>query len=600
MVGRLALELQALLSGARITELRGGALSLTVALYRRQRQPVLYASFDPQAPLAAVLESAGPANESGPGSWAGGVAPLLRGSVVDAVHAVPNDRILNIDVSSRSAFGVPARHRIVLELEPRKANALVLRPMDHDRWTILAAAKEFEGSDGSRAIEVGEMYAPPPARRAKLDRAAFLTAVDIERLERSNSFDRLDPSTAVPERSSGDLRLRSLARLLGEFDPTCTPPLAREVIERALERPNDELGYAMLDVWGPLREQVAVAAADFAAPIFAYRRGSGVATCHVVSLTWPPGEASREKSLNALCAQELERGQRTRVEPAAAALRKRLELMLTRCDAEVAGLRAALDRADRATELRAAGDALYAGLADIEPGSTSFVTADGHAVALNPLLTPKQNAADYFKRYKRARSGLPRIKARLAALAAHKEHWEQLLWELDRADAQPALRTAIHADVTAAISKRKAPGAADFSRPGKAKRKSSGRMDSTAPKFGEGVLLSGGATAFVGRSPKDNERLTFVVARPNDYWFHARGIPGAHVILKLAHAGETPTQEQLEAAAALAAGASRASDAGKVEVDYTQRKHVRRQGKGATGLVWYTDVKTILVTPKGP
>jgi predicted ribosome quality control (RQC) complex YloA/Tae2 family protein len=75
-------------------------------------------------------------------------------------------------------------------------------------------------------------------------------------------------------------------------------------------------------------------------------------------------------------------------------------------------------------------------------------------------------------------------------------------------------------------------------------------------------------------------------------------VPGAHVILKLAHADDAPTQQQLSAAAALAAGASRASGAVKVEVDYTQRKHVRRQGKGATGLVWYTDVKTILVTPK--
>jgi predicted ribosome quality control (RQC) complex YloA/Tae2 family protein len=111
--------------------------------------------------------------------------------------------------------------------------------------------------------------------------------------------------------------------------------------------------------------------------------------------------------------------------------------------------------------------------------------------------------------------------------------------------------------------------------------------------------LPGGAIAHVGRSPKDNERVTFNAARPDDYWFHARGIPGAHVVLKLAHAGEAPTDEQIEMAAALAAGASRASNAAKVEVDYTQRKHVRRQGKGATGLVWYTDFKTVLVTPKG-
>ena len=69
------------------------------------------------------------------------------------------------------------------------------------------------------------------------------------------------------------------------------------------------------------------------------------------------------------------------------------------------------------------------------------------------------------------------------------------------------------------------------------------------------------------------------------------------MILRLPHAGDTPTDDQIARAAALAANASRASDAAKVEIDYTQRKHVRRQGKGATGLVWYTDFKTIAVVP---
>ena len=111
-----------------------------------------------------------------------------------------------------------------------------------------------------------------------------------------------------------------------------------------------------------------------------------------------------------------------------------------------------------------------------------------------------------------------------------------------------------------------------------------------------GIPISGGATAYVGRSPKDNERLTFSVARPNDFWFHARGVPGAHVLLRLASAGQSPTPEQVEAAAALAARSSRAGDANKVEVDYTQRKHVRRRA-GKAGLVWYTDFKTVRVPP---
>ena len=92
--------------------------------------------------------------------------------------------------------------------------------------------------------------------------------------------------------------------------------------------------------------------------------------------------------------------------------------------------------------------------------------------------------------------------------------------------------------------------------------------------------------------------MTFSAGKPDDLWFHARGIPGAHVILKLSNAREQPSAEQVMAAAALAAGQSRAADAAKVEVDYTRRKHVRKQGGGRTGLVWYTDFKTVIVAPR--
>ncbi|MBV8461314.1 MAG: DUF814 domain-containing protein, partial [Candidatus Eremiobacteraeota bacterium] len=112
------------------------------------------------------------------------------------------------------------------------------------------------------------------------------------------------------------------------------------------------------------------------------------------------------------------------------------------------------------------------------------------------------------------------------------------------------------------------------------------------------VPLPGGAIAFVGRSPKDNERLTFSVAGPNDYWFHVRGVPGAHVIVKTQ--GRELAPEQIEAAAAVAAGHSRAVGATSVEVDYTRRKHVRRQAAGRPGLVFYTDFNTVRVRPQTP
>jgi predicted ribosome quality control (RQC) complex YloA/Tae2 family protein len=101
----------------------------------------------------------------------------------------------------------------------------------------------------------------------------------------------------------------------------------------------------------------------------------------------------------------------------------------------------------------------------------------------------------------------------------------------------------------------------------------------------------------VGRSPIENAELTFQLARPNDLWFHAQGIPGAHVILARDDRGAAP-DEDIQAAASLAAFYSRAKAATSVAVDYTLRKHVRKQRAAPPGLVWYTHAKTTVAQPR--
>ncbi|MBV8198557.1 MAG: DUF814 domain-containing protein, partial [Candidatus Eremiobacteraeota bacterium] len=123
---------------------------------------------------------------------------------------------------------------------------------------------------------------------------------------------------------------------------------------------------------------------------------------------------------------------------------------------------------------------------------------------------------------------------------------------------------------------------------------------SAAPKRRRAVLefrTSQGSRILVGRSPLENAELTFRVARPEDLWFHARGIPGAHVILSRDDRGAVP-DEDVTTAAELAAFHSRAKGSAIVTVDYTQRKHVRKQRAAPPGLVWYTHAQTIAVTPK--
>jgi predicted ribosome quality control (RQC) complex YloA/Tae2 family protein len=108
-----------------------------------------------------------------------------------------------------------------------------------------------------------------------------------------------------------------------------------------------------------------------------------------------------------------------------------------------------------------------------------------------------------------------------------------------------------------------------------------------------------GSRIVVGRSPAENADVTFTIARPGDLWFHTQGIPGAHVILARDDR-EEPPQEDVETAASLAALFSKAKASAKVTVDYTLRKHVRKQQNAPSGLVWYTHPKTILVAPAAP
>jgi predicted ribosome quality control (RQC) complex YloA/Tae2 family protein len=95
----------------------------------------------------------------------------------------------------------------------------------------------------------------------------------------------------------------------------------------------------------------------------------------------------------------------------------------------------------------------------------------------------------------------------------------------------------------------------------------------------------------VGRSARDNDALTFKVARGNDVWLHARGLQGAHVLLP--GAGEAPDSRALGDAALLAAHFSSARGEERAEVAWTRRKHVRKPRGAAPGAVTISQEKTL-------
>ncbi|MEZ4654334.1 MAG: NFACT RNA binding domain-containing protein [Candidatus Eisenbacteria bacterium] len=104
----------------------------------------------------------------------------------------------------------------------------------------------------------------------------------------------------------------------------------------------------------------------------------------------------------------------------------------------------------------------------------------------------------------------------------------------------------------------------------------------------------------VGRSNEENDYVTHSVAKQEDYWFHASGVPGSHVVLKKAGRKDNPSTKALEEAAAIAAFYSKARNSRKAPVIYTLKKYVRKPRKAKAGLAVCTNEKTIMVAPSDP
>src|SRR6267378_5178331 len=109
-------------------------------------------------------------------------------------------------------------------------------------------------------------------------------------------------------------------------------------------------------------------------------------------------------------------------------------------------------------------------------------------------------------------------------------------------------------------------------------------------------LSSDGYEVLVGRSARDNDQLTFRVARPNDLWLHAGDYPGSHVIVRNSSRSEIPHRTIIEAAQ-LAAKFSQASKDAKVTIHYTRRKFLSKPKGAAPGLVRMSSFKAITVEP---
>lgn len=221
---------------------------------------------------------------------------------------------------------------------------------------------------------------------------------------------------------------------------------------------------------------------------------------------------------------------------------------------------------------------------DVTPGAKSmealnYYTDEMITIPLDPTLTPGENAQKYFDRYGKLKRTAEALEELLVETKSEIDHLESIATSLDIALSEEDL-VQIREELM------------DY---GYVKRKHTGgkKIKITSRPFH--YLSSDGFHIYVGKNNFQNEELSFRFASGNDWWFHAKGQPGSHVIVKTE--GKELPDRTFEEAGRLAAFYSRGRNAPKVEVDYTQKKHLRKPGGAKPGFVIYHTNYSLLIEP---
>lgn len=236
-------------------------------------------------------------------------------------------------------------------------------------------------------------------------------------------------------------------------------------------------------------------------------------------------------------------------------------------------------------QLKTCGEIILAAAHQIEPGQTELSVAwqPGQVIKLDPALSASENAQHYFNRYRKAQRAGQEIPAQRKNISLEEEYLNQLEQDLEMAENRPEIDAI--ADSLAE---------AGYYRPRRGKKKSQKRAAGNYLR----LTAPGGATVWVGKNAAQNQHLTFARATPDDLWLHARGVPGAHVIVSTSEG--LPSEEDVLWAAGVAAYYSRARHDTAVDVDVTVKKYVRAIKGAPPGMVTIRHESTLHVSPLEP
>ncbi|RRR69374.1 MAG: fibronectin/fibrinogen-binding protein [Candidatus Viridilinea halotolerans] len=448
------------------------------------------------------------------------------------------------------------RCELVIEPQDRRSNIMLVS----DDNLILESVKRVTPRMSSRVVMPRQVYELPPPI-AKRD-PAQATAAGMAALAAAKQPD--------------------LARALVAHYRGVSPQVAREVIFRALgqstaqasdELPHYSLAARLRAIFSDPPAPCMVGPAD--AP-------TAYAPYALHHLAPAPPVASMSAALEDYYAA---REQLTDHNQRRTALTQQLGAARERIVRQQEQLRSELAKADELEQLRWEGEMIFAFLHTLAPGQSQLLV-EGRSIGLDPHISPVEQAQMRFRRYDKAKSARAGLPERITATENRLAGLDELVAFLQISDDYAQIEVlAQEAEELGYLQEHPDPVTAR-------RKKKPARLRPLQ------LISSDGWMIHVGRSAKQNEEVTFRIGRPDDLWLHARGIAGAHVIIRCD--GREPPSATLEAAAGLAAYFSAGRAANVVEIDICRRAQVRKRPGGPSGLVFYHAEYSLRAAPRAP
>lgn len=478
----------------------------------------------------------------------------LVGARIASLEQPDHERMLALELDTRDEMGDLSRKKLVVEMIGRSANVILVGA--DGRIIDCMRRMDFAG-DAERRLLPGMIYRLPP-KQNKTD--FFSSDSEIRRALIAGADREMPVDKWLLDSFSGlsPLICREMAfRCGGSFD---TLPEQLDALHDTVIA-GDFTPYMLLDGDKP-RDFSFMPTRQYGDSMKGESFDSFSALLDAFYARRDRAERQRRRS------HELSRSIKT--------LRDRLVRKL-------AGQTEELQRTTGRDEIRKNAELITANMYRLKKGDRELLCEDYYQpecpevkIPLDPLKTPQQNAAAMYKEYNKLKAAEEHLTVLIDQGEKQLDYLNSVLEELSRAETEKDISD-IRRELMETGYMKKARGAKPE------------RIKAQAPlRF----VSDDGLEILIGRSNTQNDELTTKLARRTDYWLHTQKVHGSHVIVRCD--GLEPPETTLEQAASLAVYYSQGRDSGKVPVDYTMVRFVRKPSGAMPGKVIYTDYKTLL------